>query len=100
MLGRGISAKGRKNQGGKLLPICLSKSKIFLWGVGYYWKDLSLHLFEEFSEVFFYAFQCICAFAHMEQMPALRIEGIRQDQRESFSVLPLNKAGLFACMGK
>lgn len=68
--------------------------------MGYYWKDLSLHLFEEFSEYFFYAFHNFLAFAHMEQMPAHRIQGIRQDQRQLFGLLPLNKAGLFACMGK
>lgn len=100
MPGRGVSAQGRKTQGGKLLPICLSKSEILLRGAGYYWTDLSLHLFEEFSERFFCAFHHLLALAHMEQMPAPRIQGIRQDQRRSFSLLPLNKPGLFACMGK
>lgn len=73
-----VSTKGRKNQGGELLPICLSKSKMLLWGVGYYWKDLSLHLFEEFLEQFFYTFHHFLDVVHMEKMPAKRTQGIRQ----------------------
>lgn len=43
------------------------------------------------------SFSCL---EHMDQMPAHRIQGIRQDQRQPFSFLLWNKAGLFACLGK